>query len=266
MKTDTWMPFYTGDYLKNTMHLSRAEHGSYVLLILAYWTNGGPLQDDGEAIRNIAKCPEGEWPRTKGLLMRLFTVSGGYWRHNRIDEELARASSLKAIQMARTEAATAARRCGHDKRNGQRNDKRNVDVTDNVTNVTDNVTTNVTVTPSPSHVQSPPPSAAVPSVDEVIEFGSKYPGDLARGVPGPIPKDFCVAYHEAKEKQQTWLNRDGLAIKWRLEVSGSRWWRDQWRTWRPNEGVNASDRAPQEKDFPDHQSYAVARMRHMGMV
>jgi hypothetical protein len=74
-------------------------------------------------------------------------------------------------------------------------------------------------------------AAAVPTVAEVIAFGAKYPGDLARGVPGPVPKDFCIAYHEAKEKQQTWVNRNGFMVKWELEIVGKGWWRDQWNTW-----------------------------------
>jgi len=61
MKQDMWMPLWTGDYLKDTMGLSRAEHGSYMFLIMAYWNRGGPLPDDDAELQIIARCPDHEW-------------------------------------------------------------------------------------------------------------------------------------------------------------------------------------------------------------
>jgi len=109
MKPDTWMPFYIGDYLRDTLGLSRAEHGSYVLLIMAYWTNGGPLHDDNDCLREIAKCPPHEWARTRGLMMRFFTNGDGLWRHKRIDAELAEAKKTYETRMAKVEAMNTAR-------------------------------------------------------------------------------------------------------------------------------------------------------------
>ena len=136
MKPDIWMPMYWADFLADTMHLNRAEIGSYVLMIGAYWRRGGPLPDDNEQLRQICRCDSQEWARCKGTMATFFSVAGGVWSHKRIDAEIAEAIKNKEAQYNRTKAATEARR--------------NV-----TTNVTDNVTTNVTFTPSPSPSPSP---------------------------------------------------------------------------------------------------------------
>src|SRR5687767_14232766 len=45
-KVDIYFKFFTGDYLRGTLHLTRELHGSYLLLMIAYWDNGGPLPDN----------------------------------------------------------------------------------------------------------------------------------------------------------------------------------------------------------------------------
>jgi uncharacterized protein YdaU (DUF1376 family) len=44
--SDTWMPFYVGDYLSATGRLTTEQHGAYLLILLDYWKNGPPPNDD----------------------------------------------------------------------------------------------------------------------------------------------------------------------------------------------------------------------------
>lgn len=139
------MPLYIGDYLRDTLGLSRSEHGSYMLLIMAYWTNGKPLEADDQALREIAKCPEIEWSRTRGLMLRFFKEENGFWTHKRIDEELEKSRVMYAKKTHQTAAALRARGI-----------------------VTSNVTLNVTGTQPQPQPQSPlqeqpPPDVAVDS-------------------------------------------------------------------------------------------------------
>lgn len=133
-KPDTWMPFYIGDYLADTMHLDGAEHGAYLLLLFAYWRNGGPLPDDDKKLAAIARTAPKRWAGMRPTIAAFFEVAGGMWRHGRVEKEIAAAAERVEIGKARTKAATEARRNRndgrhdgrydgeHDNRNDQRNE------------------------------------------------------------------------------------------------------------------------------------------------
>src|ERR1051325_9553822 len=95
MKTDVWMPLYVADLVADTLHLSRADFGSYLLLICAYWRNKGPLPDVNAQLALIARCSLEDWRGTpsdtlsvRKKLAQHFEVEGGIWKHKRIDAEL----------------------------------------------------------------------------------------------------------------------------------------------------------------------------------
>lgn len=99
------MPLYVADYLADTAHLSAAEHGAYLLLIMHYWTKG-KLPDDEDAIRRITRLTARQWSQSRDVLRSLF---GDQWRHKRIDDELG-----KAIEKSKVNSANAKR--SHDVR------------------------------------------------------------------------------------------------------------------------------------------------------
>jgi uncharacterized protein YdaU (DUF1376 family) len=92
-----WMPLYIADYRRDTAHLSPAQHGGYVLLIMHYWAHG-KLPDDDAQLRNIACMDQREWNRHRAVLQAFFQDG---WKHKRIEAELAKA---KAKQNKRQEA------------------------------------------------------------------------------------------------------------------------------------------------------------------
>jgi len=87
-----WMPFYVGDYLANTRHLNRAQHGSYLLLISHYWATGS-LPDDDAQLARIAGCSPDEWMADKPVLQAFFFDG---WKHKRVEAELKRSTEKHA--------------------------------------------------------------------------------------------------------------------------------------------------------------------------
>jgi len=84
MSAIIWMPLYVGDYRRDTAHLSAAQHGAYLLLIMHYWQQGG-LPDEDDQLSRIASMSLAEWKKNRSVLRAFF---GEGWRHARIDEEL----------------------------------------------------------------------------------------------------------------------------------------------------------------------------------
>ena len=79
-----WMPLYVADYLKDTGHLSAAEHGAYLLLIMHYWSTGGLPKED-RRLAAIARMSPKEWSESRDTIAEFF---GDGWKHGRIERQL----------------------------------------------------------------------------------------------------------------------------------------------------------------------------------
>jgi uncharacterized protein YdaU (DUF1376 family) len=82
-----WMPFYIGDYLADTRHLTVKQHGAYLLLIMHYWKDGG-LPDDDLALAKLLGLERRNFVRHYKQMLAQFFHDG--WHHKRIDLELAK--------------------------------------------------------------------------------------------------------------------------------------------------------------------------------
>lgn len=85
------MPVFTDAYLADTTHLSREEHGSYLLLLMAMWRAGGRLKAETAFLMRVAKCTEKTWTKTWAVLEPLFTTEGEFITQKRLASEYSRA-------------------------------------------------------------------------------------------------------------------------------------------------------------------------------
>lgn len=109
-KPDVWMPLYIGDYLSDTMHLTTEQHGAYLLLIMAYWKNGGPLPASDEQLAAICRMPTDAWSNARVVLENFFHLSDeGKWESKRVEKEMQSAGQKKAQAVQKAANAAAAR-------------------------------------------------------------------------------------------------------------------------------------------------------------
>jgi len=100
---DIWFPFYVGDYIADTMHLSAEEHGAYLLLIIHYWKTQNAIKNDKKTLKNISKI------NSKKLqnVLSFFQEKDGYFFHKRIEEEIAKAKAKSDAARKSAEARWA---------------------------------------------------------------------------------------------------------------------------------------------------------------
>lgn len=104
-----YMNLYVSDYLADTAHLTAAEHGAYLLLIMTYWQRGEGLPADDGRLARIARMTPGEWATVRDTLAEFFTEQDGLWTHSRVEREL-QAVREKSDKARRAGEASAARR------------------------------------------------------------------------------------------------------------------------------------------------------------
>ena len=157
------MPWYPGDYQRDTQHLTTLEHGAYRLLIDACWCRAGSLpSDDGDLARIVHLQPQ-EWLSIRPRMAAFFQINNGIWTHKRVTSELHKAAEM-ADALHRRGTAGAAARWGnakailkHDSSNAKAMPKNAP-----------------SPSPSPSPIQPPPP---LPHSGASLEEGGLGEGD-----------------------------------------------------------------------------------------
>jgi uncharacterized protein YdaU (DUF1376 family) len=168
-----WMPLYISDYLGDTGHLTNAEHGSYLLLIMHYWQRG-KLPNDDVRLASIAKASLQQWESMKPTISEFFDSD---WRHARIDDELEK--SRKAYE----KRALAGKKGGLSARKKTSNDEAMLQQCSNNAEPTTTTTTNRGSSPSEQQNAARSPSDEVlidlrrRLVDAFLKAGAAIPPD-----------------------------------------------------------------------------------------
>jgi len=105
-------PFFKlffSDLAGDTLHLSDAEFGSYMLLLGAMWNAGGRLPDDPARLARIARCSAKVWGRRWSVMSGYFDHADGHISSARMTREIKKVEHLTAERSAAGRAGNEAR-------------------------------------------------------------------------------------------------------------------------------------------------------------
>lgn len=94
-----FMPLYTGDYLRDTQHLSCSEHGIYIKFLMHCWDQKGPVPPDERKQVGICNARSGdEIEAMRRVLREFFAAMDDGWYNKRMAEEISKAEGLSAAR------------------------------------------------------------------------------------------------------------------------------------------------------------------------
>ena len=90
-----YLPLFTGDYLRDTRHLSPLRHGVYLLALMHVWDSKGPMPLDEQECAGICNCRSAdEVEALRYVLGRFFVrMEGGHY-NMRMEKELGRSTAI----------------------------------------------------------------------------------------------------------------------------------------------------------------------------
>lgn len=127
-----WMALYPSDYLADTAHLTRAQSGSYMFLLMNYWQTGKPLDNTDDRLAVVARMTPEEWQSEKAILGEFFQIKRNKWTHKRVEVEIQKvlAKSVKNSENGRKGAETRLKTVKRSPSERQANAKRTLSHTD----------------------------------------------------------------------------------------------------------------------------------------
>lgn len=78
------IPFSTSAYLADTQHLSLAQHGAYLLILMTMWRAGGWIPDDDRVLANICKSTITKWRKIAADVRALLISKDGKLSQKRL--------------------------------------------------------------------------------------------------------------------------------------------------------------------------------------
>lgn len=96
-----YMPIYTGDYHRDTRHLTPEEHGIYMLLLMHCWDQKGPVPLDERRQCGLVNARSGgEIESMRRVLLEFFTRMEDGWYNKRMTEEITKAEMISGHRRA----------------------------------------------------------------------------------------------------------------------------------------------------------------------
>lgn len=93
-KGDIWMPLYITDYFGDTTHLTTAQHGAYLLLLMSCWKGSATLPDDDVMLSQIVRCDLKTWRAMRPVIAEFFDIEDGAWTQKRLTAEYVKAGGI----------------------------------------------------------------------------------------------------------------------------------------------------------------------------
>ncbi|HEY4202615.1 MAG TPA: DUF1376 domain-containing protein [Devosiaceae bacterium] len=106
--SEPYLPFYVGDYLRDTGFLTLEQHGAYLMLLMRLWAAGGSLPGDEDKLARLAGVSLRKWRPLWAELHDFFEHRDGAITHKRISAELVKAGQLRAKRAAAGARGAAA--------------------------------------------------------------------------------------------------------------------------------------------------------------
>jgi uncharacterized protein YdaU (DUF1376 family) len=105
-----YMPFYTGDYYRDTRHLSMLQHGAYRQLLDHCWDQKGPLPlDETRCYRICGAVSKEEQDAVRSVIDEFFTrMEDGHY-NRRMQLEIEKCNSISGARAGAAHARWAAR-------------------------------------------------------------------------------------------------------------------------------------------------------------
>lgn len=104
-----YLPWFVGDYLADTLLLTRDQHGGYLLLLATMWNAGGSLPNDPAVLAQVTKASPKEWEKLAPVLLPFFTLKDGRLTSKRLSKELARTNKVREARREASQQGVIAR-------------------------------------------------------------------------------------------------------------------------------------------------------------
>jgi uncharacterized protein YdaU (DUF1376 family) len=102
-----------------TGRLTTEQHGAYLLILLDYWKNGPPPNDDA-VLAPLARMTPAAWRKAKPAIIGFFDIEGGNLIQKRVERERSRAAEVTEERSKAGKAGAAKRWHSGKQRDGKR--------------------------------------------------------------------------------------------------------------------------------------------------